>query len=376
MRSACSSLVALILVCTAGLAAESPAPEAGRENILRIHNWADYISPGVLEDFARETGIVVEYDMMDSNEMLETRLRAGRTGYDVVFPSGSFLGRQIKWGIYRKLDPSKLPNLHNLDPAMTAKLGKFDPGNEHSAIYMWGTSGVAYNDAAMKTLMPDAPVDSFAMLYDPKIVSRFAECGVSVLDAPSEVIGTVLIYLGRDPNSEKLEDLAAAEAVLMSIRPHVRMINSSAYIEDLAEGDLCLALGWSGDVLHSRSRAEDAGKPYRIEYRLPREGAMVFIDAMAIPADARHVDNAHLFIDYLLRADVAAANSTFIGFPSANLAARPRLPMDLLTDRNLFPTAEAQKKLVPDLPESAAFLRQLTRTWMKFRMGNEAGSGG
>jgi len=369
MRIGCLSTLALTLAAAAGHAAENPAPAVDGEKILSIYNWSDYISPGVLEDFTRETGIDIQYEIMDSNELLETKLVAGRTGYDVVFPSASFLDREIKAGIYRKLDKHRLLNLHNLDPDITEKLARFDPGNEHSAIYMWGTSGVAYNDAAVKTLMPEAPVNSFAMLYDPEVVSRFADCGVSMLDAPSEVLGTVLLYLGKNANSEKPEDLAAAEAVLMSVRPFIKTINSSTYVEGLASGDICLALGWSGDVLQSQARAEEAGKPYSIEYRVPREGAVMFFDSMAIPADAEHVENAHLFIDYLLRAEVAAENSLFIGFPNGNLAAQPRFPFDLMGDRNFFPIPEVQKKLVPDLPESAAFSRQLTRTWTKFRLG-------
>lgn len=369
MRIGCVSTLALILAAAASHAADTPAPAVDGEKILSIYNWSDYISLGVLEDFARETGIVVQYDVMDSNELLEIKLVAGRTGYDVVFPSASFLDRQIKEGIYRKLDKRRLPNLRNLDPDITGKLGKFDPGNEHAAIYMWGTSGVAYNDTAVKILMPDAPVESFAMLYDPEVVSRFSECGVSVLDAPSEVISTVLLFLGKNANSEKPEDLVAAEAVLMSIRPFVRKINSSAYIEDLASGDICLALGWSADVLQAQARTEEAGKPYRIEYRVPREGAVMFFDSMAIPADAEHVENAHLFINYLLRAEVAAENSRFVGFPNGNLAAQPLFPIDRMADRNFFPTREMQKKLVPDLPESPGYIRQLMRVWTKFRAG-------
>jgi len=360
--------VAASAVHAANHAADTPAP-ANQEKILSIYNWSDYISPGVLEDFARESGIVVQYDIMDSNELLETKLVAGRSGYDVVFPSANYLDRQIKAGIYRKLDKSRLTNLRNLDPDITAKMAKFDPRNEHSAIYMWGTSGVAYNDVAVKTLMPDAPVDSFAMLFDPEVVSRFADCGVSILDAPSEVISTVLLWLGRNPHSEKPEDLQAAEDVLMSIRPYVRKISSSAYIEDLANGEACLALGWSGDVLQAQARAEEAGKAFHIEYRLPREGAVMFFDSMAIPADAEHVENAHLFINYMLRAEVAAENTEFVGFPNGNLASQPRFPIGLTADKNFFPAPDVQKRLVPDLPESPAFIRQMGRTWTKFRVG-------
>src|SRR4249920_478208 len=241
----------------AAAAPAAPVYDTDAEKVVNVYNWSDYIEPTVIEAFTKETGVTVNYEVMDSNEMLETKLVAGRTGYDVVVPSANFLARQIKSGIYQKLDKSKL-DLKNLDPDITKRLEVFDPGNEHGVNYMWGTSGVAYNEEAIKAAMPNAPVDSFAMFWDPKVVSKFAKCGVSILDAPSEVIGTVLIYLGKDANSEKPEDLKAAEKVLMSVRPYIRNINSSAYIEQLAGGEICLALGWSGDVLQAKSRAEES----------------------------------------------------------------------------------------------------------------------
>jgi len=339
------------------------------EKTVNVYNWSDYIEPTVLDEFTKETGIQVNYEVMDSNELLETKLVAGRTGYDVVVPSASFLSRQIKSGIYMKLDRSKLPNLKNLDPDITKRLEVFDPGNEHAVNYMWGTSGVAYNEEAIKAAMPDAPVDSFAMFWDPKVVSKFAKCGVSVLDAPSEVVGTVMIYLGKDANSENPEDLKAAEKVLLSVRPYIRLINSSKYIEDLANGEICLALGWSGDTLQAKARAEEAKKPFTIKYNIPKEGAVMFFDNMAIPADASHVKNAHLFIDYMLRPEVAAKNSNFISFANSNAASWPMVDAAVKNNPGIFPTPEMMPKLVPDLPESAEFTRTLTRTWTRFRTG-------
>ncbi|HEV7607760.1 MAG TPA: extracellular solute-binding protein [Steroidobacteraceae bacterium] len=347
----------------------APAIDTDAEKVVNVYNWSDYIEPTVIESFEKETGVKVNYEVMDSNELLETKLVAGRTGYDVVVPSASFLARQIKSGIYMKLDRSKLPNLKNLDPEITKRLEVFDPGNEHAVNYMWGTSGVAYNEEAIKAAMPNAPVDSFAMFWDPKVVSKFAKCGVSVLDAPSEVVGTVLIYLGKDANSEKPEDLAAAEKVLVSVRPYIRLINSSKYIEDLANGEICLALGWSGDTLQAKSRADEAKKPFTIKYNIPKEGAVMFFDNMAIPADASHVKNAHLFIDYMLRADVAAKNSNFISFANSNAASWPMVLPEVKNNPGIFPTPEMMPKLVPDLPETAEFTRTLTRTWTRFRTG-------
>jgi putrescine transport system substrate-binding protein len=372
-----TTLVALGVLAACGSKQEAPsatdangaALDTDPEKVVNVYNWSDYIEPDVISEFEAETGIKVNYEVMDSNELLETKLLAGRTGYDVVVPSASFLARQIQAGIYQKIDKSRLTNIGNLDPDLTRKIEAFDPGNEYSINYMWGTSGVAYNEGKINEVMPGAPVDSFAMFYDPAVVSKFARCGVSILDAPSEVVGTVLMYLGKDANSESLEDLKAAEKVLMSIRPHIRLINSSKYIEDLANGEICLALGWSGDVLQARDRAEEAGKGITIKYAIPREGAVIFFDNLAIPADAGHVKNAHIFIDYLLRPEVAAKNSNFINFANSNAASWPLLDDEVKEDPGIYPTTEVMAKLVPDTPESAEFTRELTRTWTRFRTG-------
>jgi putrescine transport system substrate-binding protein len=369
----------LLVACGKKEEAPPPPPAAGgapaetfdtdAEKVVNVYNWSDYIEPTVLEDFTKETGIKVQYEVMDSNELLETKLLAGRTGYDVVVPSASFLARQIKQNIYQKLDKSKLGNLGNLDADITKRIEVFDPANEYSVNYMWGTSGVAYNEEAIKAAMPDAPVDSFAMFWDPKVAAKFAKCGISVLDAPSEVVGTVLIYLGKDANSENPEDLAAAEKVLLAVRPYIRTINSSAYIENLANGEICLALGWSGDVLQAKSRAEEAQKPFTIKYNIPKEGAVMFFDNMAVPADASHVKNAHIFINYMLRKEVAAKNSNFISFANSNSASWPLVDPAVKGNPGIFPTPEMMPKLVPDLPETAEFTRSLTRTWTRFRTG-------
>ncbi|MCL4722524.1 MAG: extracellular solute-binding protein, partial [Gammaproteobacteria bacterium] len=292
-----SSFVALFTLLLAGCGQKpaepvaagtdgAPAPAAvdtDAEKVLNVYNWSDYIDDSIIDEFTKETGIAVKYDVFDSNEVLETKLLAGSTGYDIVVPSASFLERQIKAGVFQTLDRSRLPNLRNLDEEITAIVARHDPGNEHSVNYLWGTSGVGYNEAKILAAMPDAPIDSFAMFYDPKVVSKFKNCGVSILDAPSEVVGTVLIWLGKDANSEDPADLAAAEKVLTTIRPYVKYVNSSKYIEDLANGEICLALGWSGDVLQARDRAEEAGTGAKIKYAIPREGAIMFFDMLAIP---------------------------------------------------------------------------------------------
>ena len=371
----------LLAACGGKPPAEQPAPaapaaaagavalETDAEKVLNVYNWSDYIDPDVLKEFEAETGIKVNYDVFDSNEVLETKLLAGNTGYDVVVPSAPFLERQIKAGVFQKLDRSRLANLGNLDAEITQRVALHDPGNEHAVNYLWGTSGVGYNVAKIKERMPDAPVDSFAMFYDPKVVSKFADCGVSLLDAPSEVVGTALVYLGKDPNSEKPEDLAAAEKLLLSIRPYVKTVNSSKYIEDLANGEICLALGWSGDVLQSRDRASEAGKGVEVAYRIPKEGAIMFFDMLAIPADAKHPKNAHLFIDFLLRPEIAARNSDAVNYANSNAASWPMVSDAVRNDPGVYPTPEVKSKLSVDLAESPEFTRQLTRSWTRFKTG-------
>jgi putrescine transport system substrate-binding protein len=342
---------------------------ADNQKVLNVYNWSDYIDPSVVPAFEKEYGIKVNYDVFDSNEVVETKLLAGHTGYDVVVPSASFLQRQIQAGVFQKLDKSLLPNLKNLDPMITHIIEVHDPGNQYSVNYLWGTSGVGYNEAKVLKAMPDAPVDSFAMFYDPKVIKNFKDCGVSILDAPDEMVGTVLIYLGRDANSEKLDDLKAAEQVLMSIRPYVRYVNSSRYIEDLANGDLCLALGWSGDIGQARARARDNGKGVQIKYNIPREGAVMFFDMLAIPADAPHPKNAHLFIDYLLRPDVAAKNSTLMHYATSNAAAYSLIDPAVYNDRGIYPSEAQKGHMYPNAAHSLAYTRELNRGWTRFKTG-------
>lgn len=369
--TALAALGALLAAC-GGQSSDRPAVagvDTDDERVLNVWNWSDYIEESLLEQFETETGIQVNYEVGDSNEMLETKLLAGRTGYDVVVPSASFLARQIQAGIFQKLDKSKLTNYGNLDPAIQTNLAALDPGNEYSVNYMWGTSGIAYIPERIEAAMPNAPVDSFAMFYDPEVIKNFQNCGVTILDAPSEVVGTVLIYLGRDANSEKPEDLKAAEEVLMKIRPYIRTIESSAYIDHLANGERCLVLGWSGDVFQARDRAEEAGKDFTVAYNIPKEGAVQFFDQLAIPVDAAHVKNAHLFIDFLLRPDVAAKNTNYVAFANGNAASYDLLDEEIRNNPSIYPPADVAAKLVPDTPESPEFTRELTRTWTRFKTG-------
>ena len=339
------------------------------EKVVNVFNWSDYIEPSLLEQFEKETGIKVVYSEMDNNDTLDTKLRAGKSGFDVVAPSASYLANQIKANIYQKLDKSRLTNYKHLDPEVLKKLEAFDPGNQYAVNYMWGTSGVAYNEEKIKAIDPNAPVNSFAMFYDPNVIRKFEKCGVSMLDAPGEILGTVLMYLGKDANSEKPEDLAAAEKVLMSIRPYIRQIESSAYIDNLANGEWCLVLGWSGDVLQAATRAEENKQPFHIKYHIPKEGAVQFFDNFAIPADAAHVDHAYQFIDFMNRPEVAAKNSSYISYANGNAASRSLIDPAVTGNPEVYPPPELAAKLVPDLPESPEFIKQLMVTWQHFKAG-------
>ncbi|MCB1964973.1 MAG: polyamine ABC transporter substrate-binding protein [Candidatus Accumulibacter sp.] len=372
-RLACLSVSALLLTAC-GKEAEVPAPPAAlagadSEKVLNVYNWSDYIDPDTVRNFAAEHGIKVNYDVFDSNEVVETKLLAGNTGYDLVMPSAQFMERQIKAGVFQKLDKSLLKNLGNMDPAIMQRVARHDPDNEHSVPYMWGTDGIGYNVDRIRQIMPDAPVDSWALVLDPQYAARFKDCGISILDAASDIRSIVLIYLGKDPNSQDPEDLKLVEEQLMKIRPYVRKINSSQYIEDLANGDLCIAVGYSGDVLQARDRAREAGKGVNIAYSLPKEGTIIWFDMMVIPADARHPRNAHLFIDYLMQPKVAAANSNAVRYPNGNLASEEFISPEVKNDPSVFPSAEVKARLSPELAVGDDYNRLLTRTWTRFQTG-------
>jgi len=377
-HAAVAALLAALAVSGCGRKSGEPGPDAAsggatgaaaEPKVLNVYNWSDYIDPAVIEAFQKETGITVSYDVFDSNEVLETKLLTGNSGYDVVVPSAYFLERQIAAGVFRKLDKSRLPNLANMDPELQSRAAAHDPGNEHGVVYMWGTTGIGYDAAKVKAIMPDAPVDSWSLVFDPAIVAKFKACGVSVLDDPTDIVATVLLWLGKDPNSQSPEDLKLAEEKLLAIRPFIRTIHSSQYIEDLANGEVCIAVGYSGDVLQAQDRAEEAGKEAEIEYSIPREGALMWFDTLAIPADAPHPGNAHAFINYLMRPEVAAANSNFVYYANANAAATSLVDEELRSDPGIYPTPEVKARLQPNLSKSADFTRLLNRSWTRFTTG-------
>jgi putrescine transport system substrate-binding protein len=336
---------------------------------VNVYNWPDYIAPGLLEQFEAETGIKVNYDAFDSNSMLETKMLTGNSGYDVVVPTGPFLQRQVEAGVYRPLDRSQLENYPNLDPDLMAMLAQNDPDNVHAVGYMWGTTGIGYDARKVMALVPDAPTDSWRLVFDPAVASRLAGCGIAFIDAPNEILAIVLMSLDRDPYSTDPADLAAAEAALLAIRPYVRYINSVSLLEDLAGGNVCLVIGWNGDVVRARLRAEEAGLDTDIRYVIPKEGTLSWFDALAIPKDAPHPEEAHAFIDFMLRADVGAKNATSVRYATFNRAALPLLDEAMASDPSIYPVPEVRARLSVTKARSLEDSRVENRIWTRFRTG-------
>jgi putrescine transport system substrate-binding protein len=343
------------------------APASGK--VLNLYIWSDYLAPNALPDFEKQTGIKVHVAYFDTNETLETRLLAGSSGFDIVVPTASYFERQIKAGVYLTLDKSKLPNLKYMDPQLMAKVALHDPDNAHGVIYTWGTDGIGYNEKMIKALMPDAPLDSWRLVFDPAVASKIAKCGISVLDSPAEMVRVVLSYLGRDSNSQKPEDLAAAEATLAKIRPYIRNINSSEYIEALANGDLCLAVGYNGDVLQARDRAHDANKGIEVQYMVPKEGSILWFDMLAIPKDAPDPDSAYAFMNTMMTPQASADVSDFRRYATANTAAQPLVKPEVRNDPGIYPPPELRQKLAVQLADSPEQTRAITRVWQKFKTG-------
>lgn len=340
------------------------------EKKLNIYNWSDYITPETIANFEKETGIQVQYDVYDSNQLLESKLMAGTTGYDIVVPTSSpFLVRQIKFGLYQNLDKSKLTNYSNLDPNIMTRLAAHDPENARAVPWMWGTVGIGYNIQKIKEIMPDAPVDSLKMLFDPALAEKFAACGIGMLDSPTDILPNALVYAGLNPNSHSKEDLAKAEEVMLAVRPYIRQFHSSKYIDDLANGNLCLVLGFSGDIMQAANRAKEADNGVEIRYAIPKEGGQIWIDAMVILKDAKHSDNAHTFLNYILRPEVIAENTNFIGYANANTEALPLIAENIREDKQIYPPAEIMDSMYSIEPADAKFDRLRTRTWTRILSG-------
>ena len=353
----------------AALALLAPAAVQAQGS-LRIYNWNDYIDPQTIKRFEAETKIKIVYDVYDANEILDAKLRAGRSGYDLVVPTASpFLANQLRANLYRPLDRAKIPNAAGLDPALMAQLARHDAGNAHAIPWMWGTTGIGYNFDRVLAVMSDAPVFSLRMMFDPAVVARFKGCGVEMIDSPTDVFPAALTFLGLDPDSKRPEDLERATAALMKIRPFIRRFHSSEYINDLANGDACVAFGFSGDVKQAAKRAVEAGKGVKIEYAIPVEGAMTWIDAWAIPADARNADAAQAFLNFVLRPEIAALNSNFVGYANPVPASKPMLAEAVRDDPTIYPPPEVARRLYTISPADRAYERLRTRAWTKVTTG-------
>lgn len=359
-----STVVAgVLMACSAGATAA--------DKTLHVYNWSDYISPDTVPNFEKQTGIKVVYDVFDSNEVLEGKLMAGSTGYDVVAPSSSFLARQLQSGVFQPLDKSKLPNYKNLDPELMKKLEQHDPENKYAIPYLWATTGIGYNvDKVKAVLGKDAPVDSWDLVLKPENLEKLKSCGVSFLDAPEEVFATVLNYLGKDPNSTDAKDYTgAATDLLMKLRPNIRYFHSSQYINDLANGNTCVAIGWAGDVLQAKNRAVEAKNGVNIAYSIPKEGALAFFDMMAIPKDAKNLDEAYQFLNYLMEPKVIADVSNKMFYANGNKASVPLINADIRDNPGIFPTPNAMSKLFVLEVQSPKLDRVRTRAWTKVKSG-------
>ena len=369
LRDRLGLAAAALLLCAAAVAGQIATPAAaGEEKVLNVYSWSDYIAPGTLAEFTRRTGIKVNYDVYDSNESLEAKLVVGRSGYDVVFPTAMpFLAKQIQAGLYRKLDFDKLPNAKGVDPAVMTRLKTADPENAHALPYLMAGTGIGFIRAKVEALLPDAPIGSAAMLFDPKVLSALKPCGVTLLDTADEVFPAALAYLGRDPASNSKEDLRAAGEVLAAARPYYRYFHSSSFINDLANGSICVAQGYAGDLFQARKRAREANNGVEIEIFLPKEGAIFNVDVMAIPNDAPHPENAHKFINFMLEPEIIATITASVGYANAVPASRPLIPAEIANDPVVYPPADA--KLHSALLETARFERERNRLWTRIKSG-------
>ncbi|MCU0884154.1 MAG: polyamine ABC transporter substrate-binding protein [Beijerinckiaceae bacterium] len=370
MRGVAAALAAAVL----GLAllaqpAFAQAPPASGP-VVNVYNWTDYIDPSVLDAFTRETGIRVVYDMYDNNEIVETKLLAGKSGYDVVVPSGPFLSRLVRAGLFLKLDRSKLPNVRHIWPDIAAQLARHDPGNQFAVNYMWGTTGIGLNVAKVRErLGPSAALNSWDLLLKPEVSAKLKDCGIHVLDAPEDILPGVLRYLGLNPDSKNEADLRKAADALARVRGNIRTFHSSEYLNALASGEICMAVGYSGDVLQARRRAEEARNGVDIQFIVPREGAQMWFDSMAIPADAANPAEAHAFIDFMLRPDVAARNSNLVSYASGNLAARDLVRPEIRGNPGIYPDQATFARLFTTTAYDERLQRAVARLWTRVKTG-------
>jgi putrescine transport system substrate-binding protein len=344
-----------------------PAPAA--ERVVNFYNWSDYIDPGVLPDFTAQTGIRVQYDTFDSNDILETKLLAGKSGYDLVVPTAYFLERQIKAGVFQKLDKAKLPNLVNAWDEISRRLAAYDPGNQYAVNYMWGTTGIGYNVAKAREVLGAQSIDSWDVAFKPEIIARFKDCGIYMLDSSDDVLSAALHYLHLDPNTKDAGEIEKAADWVTKVRPYVRKFHSSEYINALATGDICLVLGFSGDVKQAQKRAAEAKNGVDIAYAIPKEGAQLWFDNIAIPKDARNVADAHALINYLLKPEVAARNTNFLSYANGNAASRAFIDPKILADPGVYPDAAMMARLYTISAHDPKTQRLMNRLWTRIKTG-------
>jgi putrescine transport system substrate-binding protein len=363
-----TTAVAVFALCAAACGGHGPAPET-QEQVLNIYNWADYIGYGTIADFERQTHIKVVYGLYDSNQTLEAKMLAGQSGYDIVSTTTAFYSRQIKAGAYLPLDRSKLPNWKNLDPAVLAVQAPADPGNRYAVPYLHAMNGLVYNVDLVKTRMPDAPTDSLAMIFDPKVIARFADCGVTFLDSPEDVIQLALAYLHRDPNSRSVEDLHAAENLVMAVRPYIRTFDSNDYWHQLASKETCLSIAWSSDYSVAQARALEDGTGAHLAFILPKEGSNITYNAFLIPASAPHPEAAHKFLNFILDPKVIADITNDIHYGNDNVAARPFVRKEILSDPAVYPPPELRTRLYLPAELGPEYDRLRTRVWTHIKTG-------
>jgi putrescine transport system substrate-binding protein len=351
-------------------AASTTVAAAQNARVVNVYNWSDYIDPQVLAEFTKQTGIKVQYDTFDSNDTLETKLLAGKSGYDVVVPTAYFLERQIKAGVFQKLDRSKLTNIANVWPDIAKRLAVYDPGNQYAVNYMWGTTGIGYNIKAMRErLGPTAKIDSWDIVFKPENLAKFKDCGVHMLDSSDDIIPAALHYLGLNPNSIDAKELDKAAELMMKIRSSVRKFHSSEYLNALASGEICFVVGWSGDIKQAQKRAAEAKNGVEIGYAIPQEGAQMFFDNLAIPKDAKNVAEAHAFIDFLLKPEAAAKNSNLVSYANGNLASQKLIDKAVLDDPRVYPDPATMSRLYIVSARDQKSQRVVNRLWTRVKTG-------
>ena len=347
---------------------------SAQDKAVNIYNWSDYIDPKVLEEFTKETGIKVRYDTFDSNEVVEAKLLAGRTGYDVVVPGSTVLRRLIATGVFQKIDKSKIPNLQHAWPEITKRLAAYDPGNEYAVNYMWGTTGIGYNVDQVKKRLGDKPIDSSEIFFNPENIAKLKDCGVHVLDTAEELIPAALKYLGLDPDSKNAADIEKAGELLLKVRPYIQKFHSSEYLNALANGEICFVIGWSGDIFQAQARAKEAAEKTKrplvnIAYVVPKEGAQIWFDSFSIPKDAPNAEAAHVFINFMMRPEIAARNTNQVAYANGNLASQKDVDKEILGNPAIYPTQDVFSRLYTVTPFPPQLQRTVTRIWTRVKTG-------